>query len=121
MDVVLCNANSVMWIHDGHPGIMNCMHNGNSRVVSRGPHRVGIRAILTLGDPSLAWALDQTKNYFLKIKRWLYISMVNIYCSHLFPYSIIIFNYLHFNSSFYLCINLAHLGKSLINSTLKLV
>jgi hypothetical protein len=29
MDVVLCNANSVMWIHDGLPGIMNCMHNGN--------------------------------------------------------------------------------------------
>jgi hypothetical protein len=38
MDVVLCNANSVMWIHDGLPRIMNCMHNGNSRVVSRGPH-----------------------------------------------------------------------------------
>jgi hypothetical protein len=37
-------------------------------VVSRGTHRVGIRAILTLGDPSLARALDRTKNYFLKIK-----------------------------------------------------
>jgi hypothetical protein len=24
MDDVLCNANSVMWIHDGLPGIMNC-------------------------------------------------------------------------------------------------
>jgi hypothetical protein len=46
------------------PGIMNCMHNGNSRVVSRGPHRIGIRAILTLGNPRLAWALDRTKNYF---------------------------------------------------------
>jgi hypothetical protein len=58
-----------MWIHDGLPGIVNCMHNGNFRVISRGPHRVSIRAILTLGDPSLAWALDRTKNYFLKIKR----------------------------------------------------
>jgi hypothetical protein len=37
-------------------------------MVNRGPHRVGIRAILTLGDPSLAWALDPTKNYFPKIK-----------------------------------------------------
>jgi hypothetical protein len=37
-------------------------------MVSRGPHRVGIRAILTLGNPRLAWALDRTKNYFPKIK-----------------------------------------------------
>jgi hypothetical protein len=29
MDDVIYNANSVMWIHDGLPGIVNCMHNGN--------------------------------------------------------------------------------------------
>jgi hypothetical protein len=90
-------------------------------VVSRGPHRVGIRAILTLGDPSLAWALDRTKNYFLKIKemaiyikgKYILLSSLPLFYKHL--------NYLHFNSSFYLCINLAHLGKSLINFTLKIV
>jgi hypothetical protein len=29
MDDVICNANSVMWIHDGLPRIVDCMHNGN--------------------------------------------------------------------------------------------
>jgi hypothetical protein len=54
-----CNfdIDSVMWIHDTFPGIVNCMHNGYSGWLIWGPHRVGIRAILTLGDPSLAWAL----------------------------------------------------------------
>jgi hypothetical protein len=37
-------------------------------MVSRGAHIVGIRAIMTLGNPSLAWALDWTKGYFPKIK-----------------------------------------------------
>jgi hypothetical protein len=37
-------------------------------MVNRGPHRVDIRAILTLGDPSLAWALDPIKTIFTKIK-----------------------------------------------------
>jgi hypothetical protein len=46
-----------MWIHVNFPGIVNCMYNGYSGWVIRSPHRVGIRAILTLGDPSLAWAL----------------------------------------------------------------
>jgi hypothetical protein len=35
----------------------DCMHNGGLGPPSPGLHRAGIRAILTLGDLSLAWAL----------------------------------------------------------------
>jgi hypothetical protein len=53
-------------------------------MVSRGPHRVGIGAILTLGNPSLAWALDRTKNYFLKVKEMaIYIKGIYILLSSL--------------------------------------
>jgi hypothetical protein len=37
MDDVLCNANFVMWIHDGLPRIVNCMHNGNPGWLARVP------------------------------------------------------------------------------------
>jgi hypothetical protein len=60
-------------------------------MVSWGPHRVGIRAILTLGNPSLAWALDRTKDYFLKIKemalyikgKYLLLSSLPLFFKHL--------------------------------------
>jgi hypothetical protein len=44
-----------MWIHESRHtdhGIVSCMHIGYPGWVTRGPHRVGIRAILTVGDPS---------------------------------------------------------------------
>jgi hypothetical protein len=49
-----CNLISVrLCIHDGMIlGSWNCMHNRSSGLVSPGPHRAGIRAILTVGDLS---------------------------------------------------------------------
>jgi hypothetical protein len=61
MPTLLCGFTMVSWDRELYASRV-------SRVVSRGPHRVGIRAILTLGNPSLAWALDRTNNYFIKVK-----------------------------------------------------
>ena len=53
-------TNSKYVVHDCLIWDRECMHIGGPRPVVRGPHKVGIRAILTLGDLSLAWALAST-------------------------------------------------------------
>jgi hypothetical protein len=53
MDDVLCNVSSIMWIDDALSVIVNCMHNGNSRMVSRGTHTALLNytaSIVTVGD-----------------------------------------------------------------------
>ena len=47
-----CDTNSVMCSRRTDHGIVNRMHNGYSGQLVWGPHRVGIRAIMTVGNPS---------------------------------------------------------------------